>query len=120
MRLLLTMAGVMLLVVCKSASADPLDERGMHSSGIHAGRAMWAVRNCNLKPTDGLDLMGKLGLRAHPRSFEQGLEVGMTEALKVETNSSRQAGCTIAYIMYGVSGISVPGLLKWTGPVQAR
>jgi hypothetical protein len=121
MRLALRIVGAMLLVVCSQASADQLyDEGGIQDSGIHVGRAMWAVSNCNIRSTDQLELMRKLGLRAHAQSFERGLEVGATEALKVEKNSSRKEGCTIAYIMYGKNGMIAAGLLEWMGPVHAR
>jgi hypothetical protein len=120
MQSLLRIAGAMLLVACTPASADQWDERGIHDSGIHVGRAMWAVRNCNIRSTDQLELMRKLGLKAHAQSFERGLEVGVTEALRVEKNSSRKKGCTLAYIMYGKNGMIAVGLLEWIGPVQAR
>ena len=120
MRPLLRMTAAILLVACTPVRADQLDERGIHDSGIHVGRAIWAVRNCNIRSTDQLEVMRKLGLRAHAQSFERGLEVGATEALQVEKNSSRKRGCTISYIMYGKNGMVAAGLLEWVGPVQGR
>jgi hypothetical protein len=123
MRPLLRIAAAILLVACTPVRADQLDERGIqgiHDSGIHVGRAIWAVRNCNIRSTDQLEVMRKSGLRAHAQSFERGLEVGATEALQVEKNSSRKKGCTISYIMYGKNGMVAAGLLEWEGPVQGR
>jgi hypothetical protein len=81
---------------------------------------MWAVRNCNVRPTDELASLRKLSVSARAQAFMKGLEAGASEALEIERNSGRQAGCTLAYIMYGKNGMNAAGLLEWTGPVQAR
>ena len=97
----------------RPASAQPFDETHMYNMGVHAGRAMWAIRHCNARATPALEVIGRLGQTTHTHAFTRGFDYGMTDAYKAD-KTNRQVACMAVAWQYGKNGRIVRGLLEWS------